>query len=80
MDLSGLVNNLKTVLSRRLRHEFAKHLGQFYQKPGSWHGTYYVGSVGNASLETVKRYIEEQGQDRWSAKRREAQENRRSTA
>jgi putative transposase len=76
LELSGLVNNLKTVTSRLIRKEFAEHLSQFYWKPVLWHGAYYVGSVGNASLETVRRYVEEQGRDRWPASRREAQKNK----
>lgn len=76
LDLSRLVNNLKTVTSRLLRKEFSEHLAQFYWKPVLWHGAYYVGSVGHASLETVRSYVEAQGQDRWPARRREAQNNR----
>lgn len=76
LDASRLVNNLKTVTSRRLRSEFAAELRQFYWKPVLWHGAYYLGSVGCASLETVKRYVERQGQDRWPAKRRAAQQSR----
>ncbi|MHB1564739.1 MAG: transposase, partial [Leptospirillum sp.] len=26
-----------------------------------WHRAYYVGSVGGATLETVRRYVESQG-------------------
>jgi putative transposase len=73
MDLSRLVNNLKTVSSRLLRSEFDKELREFYWKPVLWHGAYYIGSVGGASLETVRRYVEQQGIDRWSPKRRAAQ-------
>ena len=73
LDISNLVNNLKTVSSRLLRSEFGPALRQLYWKPVLWHGAYYVGTVGHASLETVKRYVERQGQDLWSAKRRAAQ-------
>jgi putative transposase len=76
LDLSRLVNNLKTVSSRLLRSEFPKELRAFYWKPVLWHGAYYVGSVGGASLETVKRYVEQQGVDRWPAKRRALQNSR----
>ncbi len=31
-------------------------LAKFYWKPYFWHRAYYVGSVGGASLDTVKRY------------------------
>jgi len=72
LDVSRLVNNLKTVTSRRLRAEFASELRAHYWKPVLWHGAYYVGTVGHASLETVKRYVEQQGQDRWPPKRRAA--------
>ena len=65
LDLSNLVNNLKTVSSRLLRSAFAKQLRRFYGKPVLWHGAYYVGTVGKASLETVKNYVERQGQGRW---------------
>ena len=73
LDLSGLVNNLKTVTSRRLRRDFGEHLSQFYRKPVLWHSAYYVGSVGGVTLETVKRYVERQGEDHWPEARRQAQ-------
>ena len=65
MELSRLVNNLKTVSSRLLRKEFAEHLAKFYWKPVLWHGAYYVGTVGDASLATVRHYVETQGRGRW---------------
>ena len=70
LDLSALVNNLKTVTSRYLRRDFSGILGKYYRQPVLWHGAYYVGSVGATSLEVVKRYVEQQGQDRWPAARR----------
>jgi putative transposase len=36
-------------------------LTPFYWKPYFWHRAYYVGSVGGATLETVRRYVESQG-------------------
>ena len=65
MELSSLVNSLKTASSRRIRKAYASHLAQFYWKPVFWHGAYYVGSVGSASLETVRGYLERQGRGRW---------------
>ena len=52
--------HLKTASSRRIRAKYADHLRRFYWKPFFWHRAYYVGSVGHASLETVKRYVESQ--------------------
>ena len=72
LDLSGLVNNLKTVTSRIIRRDYADHLSRFYRIPVLWHAAYYVGSVGAVTLETVKRYVERQGEGRWpEAKRQE---------
>ena len=61
LNISTLINNLKSASSRRMRNRFADHLRKFYWKPYFWHRAYYVGSVGAASLETVKRYVEAQG-------------------
>ena len=61
LNLSTLINNLKSASARRMRNRFADHLRKFYWKPYFWHRAYYVGSVGNAALETVKRYVEAQG-------------------
>jgi len=61
LNLSTLINNLKSANARRMRNRFADHLAKFYWKPYFWHRAYYVGSVGKASLETVKRYVEAQG-------------------
>src|SRR5215472_6470501 len=58
LDLSKLVNDLKTVSSRLLRSAFAKEVRRFYSKPVLWYAAYYGGRVGRASLETVKNYVE----------------------
>lgn len=54
LQISTLINNLKSASSRRIRNRYAEHLV-------FWHRAYYVGSVGHASLDVVKRYIEAQG-------------------
>lgn len=61
LNISVLINNLKTASSRRVRNRFAEHLAPFYRKPVFWHRAYYVGSVGGATLETVRAYVEKQG-------------------
>ncbi|SMC03150.1 putative transposase [Sulfobacillus thermosulfidooxidans DSM 9293] len=61
LNISTLVNNLKSASSRRMRHHFAEHLAKFYQKPYFWHRAYYVASAGEVSLDTIKRYVEAQG-------------------
>ena len=61
LEISRLINNLKSASSKRLRNRFPEHFANFYWKPLLWHRAYYVGSVGAASLETVMRYVERQG-------------------
>ncbi len=68
LDISSLINNLKTASARRTRARFAEHLAPFYRKPLFWHRAYYAGSVGGASLETVKAYVEAQGTEEHAAK------------
>jgi putative transposase len=61
LNISVLINNLKTASARRCRNRFLDHLNAFYRKPLFWHRAYYVGSVGGATLDTVKAYVESQG-------------------
>ncbi len=68
LDISSLINNLKTASARRTRARFAEHLAPFYRKPLFWHRAYYAGSVGGASLETVKAYVEAQGTEEHTTK------------
>jgi len=56
---SDLVNNLKTVTSRRLRTEFAA-LRAAYRKPVLWSPSYCLISAGVAPIEILRRYIEAQ--------------------
>lgn len=58
--LSNLVNNLKSVTSRKLRQEFADYLATFYWKDAFWNGSYFVASCGGVTLSTLKQYIENQ--------------------
>ena len=46
LNISTLVNNLKTASARRVRNRFSEHLKAFYLKPYFWHRAYFVGSVG----------------------------------
>ncbi len=49
LQISVLINNLKTASSRRIRAKYADHLRRFCWKPFFWHRT-YVGSVGHGQL------------------------------
>jgi putative transposase len=63
IDLSKLVNNLKTVSSRLMRKEYAEHLHRFYwsDKPMFWGGSYALITVGTqAPLEKLIQYVQNQ--------------------
>ena len=69
LDISVLINNLKTASARRARARFAEHLRKFYWKPLFWHRAYFVGSVGGATLETVRAYVDAQGTEEHAKKK-----------
>ena len=58
--LSNLVNNVKSVTSRKLRQEFSDHLNSFYWKDVLWNGSYFVASCGGVTISTLRQYIENQ--------------------
>lgn len=62
LALSNLVNNLKSVTSRKLRQEFSDHLSSFYWKDVFWNGSYFVASCGGVTISTLRQYIENQNQ------------------
>ncbi len=72
LDISVLINNLKTASARRARARFAEHLAPFYWKPLFWHRAYFVCSVGGATLETVRAYVDAQGTEEHARKKTKA--------
>ncbi|WP_372997290.1 IS200/IS605 family transposase [Marinobacter sp.] len=70
LNVSVLINNLKTASARRARNRFAEHLASFYVKPQFWHRAYFVSSVGSPSLETVKAYVQAQGTEEHARKKK----------
>jgi putative transposase len=56
---SDLINNLKTVTSRRLRSEFPS-IRSAYRKAVLWSPSYCLISAGGAPLNVLKKYIERQ--------------------
>jgi putative transposase len=63
VQLSKLVNNLKTVSSRLIRRDFRERLKRIYWKPVFWHRSYCLITAGGATIEILRKYIEEQGSD-----------------
>ena len=61
VQLSKLINNYKTVTSRRIRKEFADFLKPYYWKPYFWSDSYFVCTVSDRSHEMIQKYIAAQG-------------------
>jgi putative transposase len=60
VEVSKLVNNLKTVSSRLIRRDFTEELSRVYFKPVFWSGSYFVASSGGVTLEQLKKYVQSQ--------------------
>ncbi|MEI6703935.1 MAG: IS200/IS605 family transposase [Deltaproteobacteria bacterium] len=62
-SVSALVNSLKGVSSRRLKQDFPE-ISHFWSvaksKNSLWSPSYFASSAGGATIETLKRYIENQ--------------------
>jgi putative transposase len=60
-NLCRMVNSLKTVTSRLLKKEFGEIKGVLW-KEKFWSASYFAVTTGGAPLETIKKYIESQGE------------------
>ncbi|MCA6367546.1 MAG: IS200/IS605 family transposase [Cytophagales bacterium] len=58
---SKLVNNLKTVSSRYIRSEFKTQMKKYYWKPVLWSRAYCLLTTGGATIDIIRKYIENQG-------------------
>ena len=61
MDMSKFVNNLKTVTSRLIKKSHQGHFKKFYWKPALWTRAYCLLTTGGATIEVIRKYIENQG-------------------
>jgi putative transposase len=59
-QISKLANNLKTVSSRLIRKAFEEHVKEYLWKDAFWKIGYCVTSTGGASIDVIKRYIQNQ--------------------
>jgi len=57
---SDITNNIKTVLSRRLRSEFPALRAAYRGKPVLWSPSYCIVSAGGAPIEILRQYVENQ--------------------
>lgn len=58
--LSKLVNSLKGVSSRRIRQEFPDLARHYWRTNQLWSGSYFAGSLGEAPINVLRQYIEQQ--------------------
>jgi Transposase and inactivated derivatives len=71
VQVSKFVNNLKGVSSRLLRKEFPELKKELWGN-SFWSPSYFIASTGQVSLETLKRYVEEQSHERPSKVKKES--------
>lgn len=57
---TDIINNLKTVTSRRLRDEFPTLRSAYRGKPVLWSPSYCIISAGGAPIEILRQYVENQ--------------------
>ena len=60
VSISKLVNSLKGVSSRKVRQQKFKSVDSKLWGDSLWSPSYFAGSCGGASLDVVKKYIEQQ--------------------
>ena len=60
IPVSGLVNSLKGVSSRRLRSEFTGRVNRHVTDAHFWSPSYFAASCGGAPLDIIRQYIEQQ--------------------
>jgi putative transposase len=63
VQLSKLVNTLKTVSSRLIKKKYEEYLKNYYWESAFWSRSYCIVSTGGATIETIKEYIENQGKE-----------------
>ena len=62
INLANTINSYKTVTSRYIRKEFQEELSTYYWKPYFWSRSYMILTTGGATIETITKYIEQQGE------------------
>ena len=60
VELSKLVNTLKTVSSRLIRKNHSEYLKKYYWKPVFWSRSYCILTTGGSTIEIIEKYIKSQ--------------------
>jgi putative transposase len=61
INLANTIKSYKTVTSRYIRNEFPKKISKYYWKPYFGCRSYMILSTGGATIDVIRKYIEEQG-------------------
>ena len=60
VELSKIVNTLKTVSSRLVRKNHSEYLKKYYWKPVFWSRSYCILTTGGATIDIIEKYIKSQ--------------------
>ncbi len=62
VSMSSIVNRIKSITTKRIWNLYQNYLGKhFWKEKTFWTDGYFVCSVGEASPETIRNYIKNQG-------------------
>lgn len=60
-SVKEIVNVLKGVSARMLRRDYGETIRKYLWKDSFWSDSYFIATSGGVTLETLKKYVEEQG-------------------
>ena len=61
---SRIICSLKTQISKEVRQRYAESVVPYLWKGKFWSESYFITTTGGADIETLERYIQEQGVER----------------
>ena len=61
VNMSDFVSSMKNTLSRLVHRDFGEYLKPYLWGEAFWSNSYYLGTTGGATLDVIRKYIEDQG-------------------
>ena len=61
LNLADVIGSMKMAMSKTARNHFREDVEKYLWGDNFWSPSYYVASTGGANLDTIQRYIENQG-------------------
>lgn len=62
LDIPKYINTLKTISSREIQRNYPKVKKKLW-KNALWSPSYFLATTGQVTLDTLKKYVEEQGEE-----------------